>query len=406
MNKLTYPATIAKTLCFLTFLFTTALTAQSYAVADSTWLSVYNTGKRYQLKNAPFGEKNPKKEIIYNMVFSADTIEPKNKNNNDVNARPLTLAEIKLKVVALAPNLTSPRQLTAQEIENEKNNQGKRTCEIAINGLKGTVVLIDFDKNCDPTYKCLQAQRAGAIVAVVIYDTDRKDSIAMARGRYADSLRIPCFSITRSQGDSVRAMLPSRVGLFTPKVQTASLQQSAILTFNAYKLDQIGVLEWENKTQSNNETFIIERSADGQIFTKWREIEEHTTTNSLKTYTLDDTEPLEDDNYYRLILKHPDGTSQTTAPRLLKFPALRDFDFYPNPATHELNIHLKQFEKKAIDLTIFDAVGKQIYTEHIDQVSANIKTLDLAKLHLSGGSYTISVLYKGQAFTKRFMLAR
>ena len=393
-------------MCLIALFFNLSLTGQTPVSADSTWLSVYNTGKRYQLKNAPFGETKPKKEVIFNMVFSADSIDVKNKNVSDVNARPLTLAEIKIKAKALEPNLASPARITAQEIENEKNNKGKRTCEIATKGLKGNVVLLDFDSGCDPTYKCLQAQRAGAIMAVVIHDSDKKDSIAMVRGRYADSLRISCFSITRSQGDSVRAMLPTRTGLFTPKIQVAALRQSDVLEFNAYKDVQRAVLQWQNNTQPENESFIIERSVDGKTFKPLREIEGKEALRNLKTYTLEDTDPYEDENYYRLILKRQDGTIIITAPKLLTFPVLRDFDFYPNPASNELNIHLKQFEKKSIDLIIYDAVGKQIYEEHIDNVPPSVKTLDLSKLQLSEGYYTISVLHKGRSFTKRFMFVR
>ena len=116
MNKMTF-------MCLIALFFNLSLTGQTPVSADSTWLSVYNTGKRYQLKNAPFGETKPKKEVIFNMVFSADSIDVKNKNVSDVNARPLTLAEIKIKAKALEPNLASPARITAQEIENEKNNK-------------------------------------------------------------------------------------------------------------------------------------------------------------------------------------------------------------------------------------------------------------------------------------------
>ena len=50
----------------------------------------------------------------------------------------------------------------------------------------------------------------------------------MVRGRYDAQLKIPCFSITREQGDSIRFMLPSRVALFVPQKQANSLSQSQL----------------------------------------------------------------------------------------------------------------------------------------------------------------------------------
>jgi Secretion system C-terminal sorting domain len=79
--------------------------------------------------------------------------------------------------------------------------------------------LIHYDKACDMTFKCLQAQRAGAMMAIVIHPTNNPDSLMLKEGRYSDSLKIACFSITKSQGDSIRAMLPSYVGIFKPEIK-------------------------------------------------------------------------------------------------------------------------------------------------------------------------------------------
>lgn len=62
---------------------------------------------------------------------------------------------------------------------------------------KFKIVLVDFDKNCDPAEKCLQAQQAGAFAVVVIYDHNKKDSINMAKSRVSDAVTILCYSIIR-----------------------------------------------------------------------------------------------------------------------------------------------------------------------------------------------------------------
>ena len=341
------------------------------------------------------------------MVFGADSITVK-KNDDTKNFKPFTLAEIKLKVKALTPSSphAAPPRLTAQDIEWQAQNKGKRTCELSITDVKGKVVLVDFDQACDPTYKCLQAQRAGATTVIVIFDTDRKDSIAMARGRYADSLRIPCFSMIRSQGDSVRMHLPSKVALFTPRVQASFLQRSDVLVFSAYKSDEKAILQWQNNTQPDNSHFIVERSADGNTYQRLGEVDGKSLVRSLQTYTLEDGIPLEDDNFYRLILKRADGTEIVTEPQLLNFPIIKGFDVYPNPASEEITIHLKQFDQKDFDLMLYDALGKQLYSEHINNNTIQKRKLNLSAFNLTEGYYTIVIIHKGRAHTRRFMFSK
>ena len=207
--------------------------AQIASRTDTLWLSVYNTGVRYELKKAPFGEQTPRIGVVKRMVFAPDTFEVK-KNTLPNNFKAPTHAELTRRINDNKPPST-PRRATEADIARVKNNAAKRSCNIAINGLKDKIVLVDFDKNCDPTFKCLQAQKAGAAAVVVIFDTNRKDSIAMVRGRYGDSLRIPCFSIIRSQGDSLRVMLPSQASISKPQVRPA---QSSVVNDSSSVITQ------------------------------------------------------------------------------------------------------------------------------------------------------------------------
>ncbi len=212
------------------------LKAQTTALRiDTVRLSVYNTGRVYELKRAPFGEQTPTVGIVKAMVFAEDSFDVK-KNEVAKTFKPENNNQLRSRVVEFTPP-TTPRRPTEEEIAKVKNNNSsKRTCQIATLGLKDKIVLIDFDKNCDPTFKCLQAQQGGASAVIVIYDTNKKDSIALVRGRYDAQIKIPCYSITRAQGDSVRGMLPSRVALFVPKWGLAN--NNSLLSSNENMLQQ------------------------------------------------------------------------------------------------------------------------------------------------------------------------
>ncbi len=210
-----------KYLVVISFLLSQSIMAQQKPIH----ISLYNTGARFELKRAPFGSQRDVLDSVKTIVFAQDTFEVK-KNDVGRNFTPLTREDIKKKIEENKPNPNAaPKRLTDAEIEKIKKNAAKRSCIIETQGLKGKIVLIDFDKNCDPAEKCLQAQKAGAFAVVVIYDTNKKDSINMAKSRVSDAVTIPCYSIIRQQGDSLRVMLPSKAAFFTPRPNRASLMR-------------------------------------------------------------------------------------------------------------------------------------------------------------------------------------
>ena len=188
-------------------------------------ISLYNTGARFELKRAPFGSQTPKLDSVKTIVFAADTFEVK-KNAVGQDLILPSAIEIKNKIEANRPT-DVPKKPTEQEIEKIKKNAAKRSCIIDTKGLKDKIVLIDFDKNCDPAQKCVQAQLAGAYAVIVIYDTNKKDSISMSKSLLSAAITIPCYSIIRQQGDSLRVMLPSKAAFFTPRPRPSQNSQLA-----------------------------------------------------------------------------------------------------------------------------------------------------------------------------------
>ncbi|MFM2267151.1 MAG: hypothetical protein RL757_592 [Bacteroidota bacterium] len=154
---------------------------------DSVLLSVFNTGGKYRLTPAEFGAATPsfangQNSLVSTVVFARDT--------------------------SLRNNL-----------------QG---CDsIAVN-LRGKVALVERG-GCSYVRKCWNAQRAGAI-AVVLIDTIA-NGIAPVMTRtgvdsvLADSIRIPCYSVSKQKGDRIRALLPSKVGIRIPQYMPSDAER-------------------------------------------------------------------------------------------------------------------------------------------------------------------------------------
>jgi Secretion system C-terminal sorting domain/PA domain len=370
------------------------LKAQTTVSADTIYLATYNTGAQFQLKRAPFGEKKPKLDVVKPMVFAEDSIEVK-KNVLAKNAKIPDIADLRIKLTENDKRGATPQPPSQIEIDKAKANKGKRTCEIYTRELDSNMALLDFDKGCDPTYKCFQAQKAGAIGVIVISDNDKKDSVALVKGKYADSLRIPCFSITRSQGESLRNILPSQVALFVPKPNFNSLLASTVLNMEAQAELDKSHITWVNKTSEQNDYFIVEKQ--NPITGVYETL---TTVNTrkgigLENYTTYDENPMEGDNTYRIKLVLLNGEVQYSEQKVVKFSANSNVKIFPNPTEDVLNLALKGYDTQPLDIAIFDVQGKVIHSQHLDRVSNAALSIPLSDKAVSG-QYMLLLKSKGK----------
>ena len=202
----------------------TGIFAQS-SKKDTIYLTIYNTGGKYMLKRAPYGEQLPKTDSIKEMVVAVDSFTTKEVKVAK-NFVPKTNAEIEKLAPSKKTKPDEPVKPSDADIAKAKTNAAKRTCFISQKDLKGKIVLIDYDKGCDQTDKCLQAQKAGAAGIVIIYDPTKKDSDDLQSEEYDNDMKIPVFAVTSKQGDSIRMHLPSRVALYIKKPKATTKTQS------------------------------------------------------------------------------------------------------------------------------------------------------------------------------------
>ena len=329
-------------------MFSQTLMAQRASINIST----YNTGARFELRRAPFGNQTDILDSVKTMVYAQDTFEVK-KNEVGRNFTPPSRDEDNLKIKQNKPSDT-PKRLTDAEIaiekEKVKKNEAKRSCIIDSRGLKGKIVLIDFDKNCDPAEKCLQAQRAGAFAAIVIYDNNKKDSINMVKSRVSDAVTIPCYSIIRQQGDSLRVMLPTKAAFFTPRpTQTQAFAQNPLT-------DQT-LIQQKDKVQNTPEGI-----NEGVVN---KEVIELGTASNLKGLTA---------NEWRI---SPNPTSQTAT----------------------LSYYFTQ--TAPLNIEVFNAAGQLIKQYKLNN---SVGTLDIDVGHWSNGVYNVRLVSDKQKEVKRLVV--
>jgi len=151
-------------------------------------------------------------------------------------------------------------------------------------------------------------------------------------------------------------------------------------------------LNWKTATETNNDHFIVQRSANGS--SAWNNIATvKSKGNSLETqsYSTYDVHPLNGDNYYRLLQVDKDGNSVTSATRLVTINFIQAVvKLYPNPSNGNAFIALENYAGNSIHISVIDMKGKNILDKDM-QVSSNGNY----KIPFTGkpaaGVYTISI---------------
>jgi Secretion system C-terminal sorting domain len=170
---------------------------------DTIELSVFNTGVKYRLVVATFGKPQTGAELLTEMMLVHDTIMSYvATGSNGTTFLPPTL-------VAKMPD-SLRRAFQAQKLMKPVITT---RCDKPITAnVKDKVVLMTLG-TCDPSVMCLNAQNAGAKAVVLIHSSNNLDSILLKKGPGREELKITCYTVTRTTGDKIIALLPSHVGI-------------------------------------------------------------------------------------------------------------------------------------------------------------------------------------------------
>jgi len=115
-----------------------------------------------------------------------------------------------------------------------------------------------------------------------------------------------------------------------------------LLYFKPERAGAMVNLIWETASEINNDYFIVQRSADGQVWDNIGTVAGNGTTTNLSRYSLKDTQPLIGVNYYRLVQVDYDGEREVfDAELFILNEEFQNIKLYPNPSggvfTFDLN---------------------------------------------------------------------
>jgi len=118
------------------------------------------------------------------------------------------------------------------------------------------------------------------------------------------------------------------------------------------------LLSWSTTTETNSESFAIERSHDGRQWTKLGSVSARGESSGLQHYTFTDPAPAQGENLYRLKMLDKDGTFAYSRIRSVSF-GKDAVAFYPNPVAIGEKLNLLTDDLSTISsIEMYDNQGK------------------------------------------------
>lgn len=158
---------------------------------------------------------------------------------------------------------------------------------------------------------------------------------------------------------------------------TAAPLPVELLSFNAgYEGSKVKV-NWKTTNEINTKNFILQRSADGNIFSTITSID---AVNSVtgNSYSYDDVNPLSGISYYRLKIFDKDAKFKYSPVIAVKQKVNKLVEVYPNPASNTITVfHEKVSGESSIKIISTD--GKELLNQNIIP-GVDFNTINISQL--------------------------
>ncbi len=175
--------------------------------------------------------------------------------------------------------------------------------------------------------------------------------------------------------------------------------------FKAVYSGGISRLSWNTAQEINSSHFEIERSTDGNSFTRLGNVAAIGSSTIKTNYAFNDIHPATGINYYRLKMVDKDGkftySNIVTVNVSIKGNTLTAI--YPSPFVDKVNVTVANETATRAEVEIFDNTGKLAvkYTTAVNKGVNNITIENLDKL--AKGIYIIKVNLDGAVYTKKLV---
>ncbi len=162
-----------------------------------------------------------------------------------------------------------------------------------------------------------------------------------------------------------------------------------LINFQAAALGKQVILSWQTATETSNDHFDIERSANGSGWQKIGTMNGYGNSSQLQTYSFTDHQPYNKSNYYRLKQVNSDGSFGYSPVRRINFESTVVITrVYPNPVKDQLHIVSNSGEIN-YDVSITNISGQEVLRKN-----KMVNESTIAITHLPAGVYIVKLSHK------------
>jgi hypothetical protein len=163
-------------------------------------------------------------------------------------------------------------------------------------------------------------------------------------------------------------------------------------------------LKWGTAFEQNTDRYEIERSTDGNQFTKViGNVKAAGNSNTTLNYDFTDASPENDINYYRIKQFDIDGQfSYTNVAKVNMKSSAIQLNIFPSPVSSQLTLEFYSGRNENVMVDIIDSKGSVVSRARMNMLSgANTKTINVNQL--SSGVYMMKLATQNEVITRRFI---
>ena len=162
-----------------------------------------------------------------------------------------------------------------------------------------------------------------------------------------------------------------------------------LVSFSGHREGSNVRLNWNTASELNNKNFVIERSADGNVFIPIGSVDAQDVAGNdgFRDYTFLDESPIQSTGFYRLAQYDIDGTQTYTQIITVDYATSEVYAVSPNPFDNEISVLVNRPRLGKVTLTVVNTQGIAVSQSTIEE-GANLVSIGS---ELSAGVYFLHI---------------
>lgn len=181
--------------------------------------------------------------------------------------------------------------------------------------------------------------------------------------------------------------------------------KTKFISFTGRKNGQNAILNWVTSQETESLAYEVHKSNDGVNFSVIAQINSYNSTqDETNSYSFTDPAPLNEKNFYRIVMKNSLGQSVISKTILLSETREKLlFVSVINPFSNELSFEVNSLESCKAEAELVDATGKLVTKKTVDITEGMNRVVLKSTAGLSSGLYYLRIFSEASVIQKRVL---